>query len=94
MRCPKCNGEVRKYGFAEKVVKSKKGEKSVVKLQRTQCLECGVVSRVYPDYILPYKQYERDIIEGVQEGLIDETVSGFEDYPCELTMKRWRGTQK
>lgn len=36
------------------------------------------------------KQYEADIIIGVLEGLITCGTLGFEDYPCEMTMIRWR----
>ena len=43
-----------------------------------------------PDYILPYKHYESEIIFGVLEGLIDLDTYGYEDYPCETTMNRWR----
>lgn len=41
----------------------------------------------------PYKQYEAEIIDGVREGLIDSSTLGFEDYPSEMTMKRWRKEQ-
>ena len=40
--------------------------------------------------IYPYKQYEAEIIDGVVEGFITCDTIGFEDYPCELTMFRWR----
>ena len=43
-----------------------------------------------PKNILPFKHYEKDIIEGVTEGWITSDTLGYEDYPCEMTMKRWR----
>jgi hypothetical protein len=45
--------------------------------------------RELPDYILPYKQYEIEVIMGVLEGLITCETLGYEDYPCEMTMFRW-----
>lgn len=39
--------------------------------------------------VFPYKQYEAELISGVVEGLITAETLGFEDYPCESTMKRW-----
>ena len=33
---------------------------------------------------------DKEIVDGVKEGLIDSDTLGFEDYPCELTMKHWR----
>jgi len=41
-----------------------------------------------PDDILPYKRYEREVIEGVQEGLITQDVLGYEDYPSAKQMER------
>lgn len=37
-----------------------------------------------------YKQYESEIIAGVIEGLITCETFGYEDYPCEMTMIRWK----
>lgn len=51
---------------------------------------CGCIHRNLPDYIYPYKQYEAEIIDGVVEGFITCDTIGFEDYPCEMTMFRWR----
>lgn len=60
--------------------------------------ECSEVSmlrmRMYtsvsPRFIYPYKQYESEIITGVIEGLITCETFGYEDYPCEMTMIRWK----
>ena len=57
---------------------------------RYQCVGCRCIRRYLPDYIYPYKQYESEIIDGVIEGLITCDTVGFEDYPCELTMIRWK----
>lgn len=48
------------------------------------------IHRFLPECVHPYKQYDAEIIDGVIEGLIDSDTLGFEDYPCEMTMKRWR----
>ena len=58
------------------------------------CKTCNKYSRILPDDILPYKQYEREIIEGVQEELINADILGFEDYPSEKQMKRWISAHK
>lgn len=62
-------------------------------IRRLRCRECGMVHRELPEFIFPYKQYEAEIIIGVIEGFITCETLGFEDYPCEMTMIRWR-TQK
>lgn len=45
--------------------------------------------RELPSSIIPYKEYESEIIIGVIEGLITPETLGYEDYPCEMTMNRW-----
>ena len=52
-------------------------------------MKCGVLHREIPNDLLPYKQYEVEVIKGVIEGLINCETLGFEDYPCEMTMNRW-----
>jgi hypothetical protein len=39
--------------------------------------------------LFPYKQYEASIIRGVVLGDISQNDRDYEDYPCEMTMKRW-----
>ena len=43
-----------------------------------------------PDFMVPYKHYDSETISGV----IDETVTSddldSENYPCEMTMQRWK----
>lgn len=92
--CPKCGGEIQRYGKVRRKVLTKYRNSKWITIQRYRCKSCGHAWRELPDDILPYKQYEREMIEGVQEGLIDSDILGFEEYPCEMTMRRWRGTQK
>lgn len=61
-----------------------------VKVRRLRCMNCGYLCRELPDYIFPYKQYEAEIIRGVLEGFITPETVGYEDYPCEITMFRWK----
>lgn len=93
-QCEKCGNFCIKYGHTKRLVKTKYGERSWITVQRWRCKSCGGVYRDLPNDILPYKHYEREMIEGVQEGLIDSSVKGFEDYPCEMTMRRWRRIYK
>lgn len=89
-RCPECNGETRKYGTVKRKVKTKNGAEEWIAVQRYQCKSCNKIHRLLPDGVMRLKQYEEEVIRGVQEGLIDSGVLGFEDYPCEMTMRRWR----
>ncbi|MCD8141819.1 MAG: DUF6431 domain-containing protein [Clostridiales bacterium] len=88
--CPDCGGALKYYDSVYRIVRTKRRDTRWVKIHRLRCYKCGRIHRALPDYILPYKQYETDVILGVCEGLITRETLGFEDYPCELTMARWR----
>lgn len=88
--CPKCGGNLKYYDSVKRLVRTKYGRKTKVDIRRFRCQKCGSMHRELPDFIFPYKQYEADIIMGVIEGLITCETIGFEDYPCEMTMIRWR----
>lgn len=88
-RCPNCGGELRYYDKVRRMVRERYGRKRELYLRRYRCKECGVTHREMQDFLIPYKRYEREIIFGVMEGLITCETLGFEDYPCELTMRLW-----
>lgn len=88
--CPLCGGELCKKGNVRRIVKTKNGKKYVVNLKRLFCNNCGKYHRELPDFLYPYKHYESEIINGVTEGLITSNTLEFEDYPCEMTMNRWK----
>ena len=88
--CPCCGGDLKYYDSVKRIVRTKWGVSKKVKIRRLRCIKCGVLHRELPDYILHYKQYEADIIFGVLEGFITPETLGFEDYPCEMTMLRWK----
>ena len=88
--CPKCGGILKKYDKVKRVVRTKERDSSYIKLQRFKCTNCGSVHREIPENVIPYKQYEAELIRGVQEQLITSDTLGYEDYPCEMTMMRWK----
>lgn len=88
--CPVCNAKLIFFDKAKRIVRTKKRKTNWVSIDRMKCTNCGKIHRALPDYILPYKQYEAEVIRGVIEGLITSDTLGYEDYPCELTMMTWR----
>lgn len=88
--CPNCGGYLSGYDHVKRIVRSKYGDRKFVNIPRYRCKRCKRLHRAIPSYILPYKQYETDIIQGVIEGLITSDTLGFEDFPCEMTVTRWR----
>jgi uncharacterized Zn finger protein len=91
--CPSCGGDLRYYDKVERILRTKGRVSRRVEIRRLRCLKCGKVHRELTNDIFPYKQYETEVIRGVLEGLITCETLGYEDYPCETTMVRWRGSQ-
>lgn len=90
--CSYCDGELIYRGSVPRLTKSKAGSKNWIELDTYKCTRCGSVHRLLPDFLMPYKHYTRDVIDGVLNGYISEETLGYEDYPTELTMKRWRSS--
>lgn len=88
--CPKCGGGLKYYDRVHRIVRTKARKTWKVPLRRLRCMSCNALHRELPKLIFPYKQYEAEVIVGVLEGLITCETLGFEDYPCEMTMIRWR----
>lgn len=88
--CPECGNQLKYYDSVKRIVRSKMRITKKVIIRRMKCTQCGRLHRELPEFLLPYKQYETDIIHGVIEGLITPNTLGFEDYPCEMTMLRWK----
>ena len=78
------------YDWVQRMVKRKGNAKEYVEVERKRCKVCRSVRRVLPNDICSYKHYEKDVIDGVINGYITPETLGFEDYPCEMTMKRWK----
>lgn len=88
--CSKCGGDIKYYDKVLRIVRTKNRKARWIKVERFKCLKCGGVHRRLPENIFPYKQYEAEIIRGVLEGFITPETLGYEDYPCEMTMARWK----
>ena len=87
--CPICGGELKYYDRVKRIVRTKKGKKNDIHIKRFRCKTCNGIHREIVDDILPNKHYEREIILGVIERYITNETLGFENYPSEITMKRW-----
>ena len=87
--CSICGGNLKYRDSVKRIVRTKARETRRIKVPRLRCLDCGILRRQLPDFLLPFKQYEVKIIRGVLEGIITTETLGYEDYPCELTMSNW-----
>lgn len=88
--CPKCRNPLSYYDTVRRIVRREGRKTRRLYIRRLRCLDCGRIHRELPDVIFPYKQYEAGIIQGVIQGRITPNTEGFEEYPCEETMRLWR----
>lgn len=93
MLCLVCRQPLKYYDSVPRVIRTRGRQSKQVRVQRFRCPQCGEIHRELPDYIFPYKQYDAEIIRGVLEGFITCETFGYEDYPCEMTMIRWRASR-
>lgn len=87
--CQVCKGELKYYDTVIRTILSKGGLKHKHKIKRFKCVSCNKIYRQLPNYILKNKHYEREIINNVITGKINQDTLGFENYPSNITMKRW-----
>ena len=93
-KCPDCNSEnIKRYDKIKRLMIVKGGKKKWIDVPRYKCMDCNTIHRHLPKLLLPFKHYQVDIIYGVQKGFITSDTLGYEDYPCEETMKRWKKTK-
>lgn len=88
--CPRCGGTLRYYDAVKRIVRTKGRRTNYIFMRRLRCCKCGTTHRELPLFLFPHKQYEAEMILGVCEGIITPDTLGYEDYPCEMTMRRWR----
>ena len=88
--CPNCHGILNYYDTVNRIMRSKSQKVRQIRIRRLKCSACGSIHREIPSIVFPYKQYEAEVIVGVLEGFITPETLGYEDYPCEMTMGRWK----
>ena len=92
--CPYCGGKLKQYDKVKRIVRTKGRKTRYMKVKRFYCKKCRKTHRRIPKNAVPYKQYEKEIIVGVLDGFINSDTLGFENFPCEATMVRWRKQYK
>lgn len=92
--CPICGGILKYRDHTQRIVRTKGRASDYIQVRRMRCTKCGSIHRALPKFVIPYKQYEAEIINGVLEGYITPATIGYEDYPCEATMARWIHARK
>lgn len=90
MRCSVCGNEMLYYDKVKRFIREENGHKRMIFVKRYRCKQCNKTIRKNPGGVIFRKHYRKDIILGVLNGSITPEVIGYEDYPCEMTMNRWK----
>ncbi|WP_373219159.1 DUF6431 domain-containing protein [Ruminococcus sp. 5_1_39BFAA] len=82
--CPVCGGGMIRRGNKRRKVRAEDGATNIYSLKRYWCETCGKLHTEIPDFIEPYKHYNKETINKVRGGNT-ETFWGDES-----TIKRWQ----
>ena len=83
-RCPHCSSELRRNGWRKRVSTGMDGIRHTYLLRRLICRRCGRIHHELPDFMVPYKRYEVQVIESAINGDLscvpcyDQTIRAFQ----------------
>lgn len=87
--CPICGKKIKYYDSVRRIVRTKNSVIQWICINRMICTGCGSVHRQIPWRLIPYKQYDYQTVKGFILGDNSILDLEYEDYPCEMTIKRW-----
>ncbi len=89
--CPSCGGGLLFYrDCVRRSSKQAGGMTRWFLIPRSRCSACRSIHRMLPLFLCPFKHYVSSVISGVLTGNQPFHAGQAEDYPCEMTMDRWR----
>lgn len=88
--CPICGEPLAYRDSCKRKMLLEGREQRTYLIRRLKCPSCGRIHRELPDILLPFKQYAAEIIAGVLDGIVTSNDEDDWDYPCEMTMLRWK----
>ena len=87
--CPICGGKLNYRDNRLRIFKEYGGDKKRLLIRRLKC-KCGRLHHEIPDFLVPHKHYTNEVLENVLDDVSTPADLSSEDYPCEITMKRWK----
>jgi len=89
--CPLCYGTLTVHGSYSRHCRDEGGNRSYGWIAQGHCITCNVYPALIPDFIMAYKHYKTEVIEGVvaacEEGNVVEGLGGYAADAS--TMRRW-----
>ena len=90
-KCFECGEPMKHRDFVKRIQKLGYEEKIWISVERFYCPRCRKYRRKLPESAVRYKQYAKYVIDDVLE---DSEDAAYEDYPCDMTKKRWKSSQE
>lgn len=90
-RCPLCGEVLKIFDSCPRSCRHEGGMKEWFIIPRCKCQneDCGRIHRMLPDFLVPGKQYAAEVISGVIDNVVTPDDEDSENYPCDITMRRW-----
>ena len=82
--CPLCGAVMAGYDTRKRKSIDDSGERKTLLLRRLRCPQCGVLHLEIPEFLLPHKHYDREVISTVLSG--DSSSCPADD----STIRRWK----
>jgi hypothetical protein len=89
--CPDCGTQMSYRDSRKRIRRKKGGVKLWVMVSRFLCSACNRLHTALPDFLIPYKHYEAEIIRKVIDGEVTAETIDAETFsrPAEITLARW-----
>lgn len=88
--CPDCQSLMQYRDCRQRHIRKQGGGKHWGRVRRYLCKHCHRLHTELPTNLSPYKHYDAEIIGDVIEDVVSSDDEGFENYPCAVTMERWK----
>ena len=88
-RCPVCGSTNLKYrDYCRRICREIDDVTKCYIVVRVKCVRCGGLHRILPDFMRPYGQYSEKAVHDIVSGRVhaEEVI----EYPCNITMSRWK----
>lgn len=88
--CPECGGILSYRDSRLRICKTYGGTATYISIRRLECIDCNRLHTELPSFLVPYKHYASEVVENVLDDVSTPEDTTTEDYPCEMTMNRWK----
>lgn len=82
--CPLCGAVMVGYDTRKRKSIDGSGERKTLLLRRLRCPQCGVLHLEIPEFLLPHKHYNREVINAVLSGECSSCPAD------DSTIRRWK----